>query len=147
MTADNASVTRRGIFRAAGTATVTAGLLAPFRGLGGVAWAAATPKTYKKWVLAKPVVGNKITVENFKMLELPIPALQPGESLIQVKLVNVHASTRNRMTGGTTKIGDTDKTNYGCAEILQTRDPVFKEGDVIACQAGWQTHQVPAQRR
>ena len=76
------------------------------------------------------------------MEELPIPALQPGESLIQVKLVNVHASTRNRMSGGSTKLGDTDKTNYGCAEILQTRDPVFKEGDIIACQAGWQTHQV-----
>ncbi len=135
-------VSRRAALRGAGKATVAAGLMSPFRALGGVAWAAETPKTYKKWVLNKPVVGGKLSEDNFKMLEQPMPTVEQGKCLIQVKVINVHASTRNRMMNGTTKMGDTDKTNYGCATVLQSRDKTFKEGDLIACQAGWQTHQV-----
>lgn len=135
-------VNRRAALRTAGTATIAAGLLSPFRAFGGIAWAAETPKTYKKWVLNKPVADSKLAADNFKMLEPPILALEQGQCLIQVKVINIHASTRNRMTNGTTKLGDTDKTNYGCAQVLQSRDKTFKEGDLIACQAGWQTHQV-----
>ena len=135
-------VNRRAALRTAGSATIAAGLLSPFRHFGGVAWAAETPKTYKKWVLNKAVVDGKLSADNFKMLELPIPALEQGKCLIQVKVINIHASTRNRMMNGTTKLGDTDKTNYGCAQVLQSRDKTFKEGDLIACQAGWQSHQV-----
>ena len=132
-------MSRRRILTAAGTA----GLLLPFRSVGGVAWAAATPATYKKWVLAKPCTDNVITPAHFRLVEEAMPLIKDGQTLIQVKVINVHASTRNRMGAkGSTKVGDTDKTNYACAQVLQTRDRTFKEGDIIACQAGWQTHQV-----
>lgn len=140
---DQKSVSRRGLFGAAGKATLTAGIIAPFRRLGGVAWAAETAKTYKKWVITKPVTDNKITTEHFKMLELPMPQIQQGQTLIKVKVINIHSGVRSRMgPKGSTKVGDTDMYNYGCAEVLQSRDRTFKEGDIIACQSGWQTHQV-----
>jgi NADPH-dependent curcumin reductase CurA len=136
------SVTRRGALRAAGIAAVAAGLWAPLRELGGVA-SAETPKTYKKWVLAKPVIDRKLTIENFRLIEEPVPPIKDGQCLIKVRLINIHASTRDRMSpNGTTKVGETDNTNYACADVLQSRDRTFKEGDTIACLAGWQTHQV-----
>ncbi len=100
------------------------------------------PKTYRKWIFAKPMVDDRLGVEQFELQEHPIPALQEGQALVRVKLVNIHSATRSRMAGGMTKQGDTDRSNYACAEVLQSRDQAFKEGDVIACQAGWQDYQV-----
>ena len=137
-----ASVTRRDLLRAAGLATVAASTWAPLRELGGIA-SAETPKTYKKWVLAKPVVDRKLTAENFRLVEERIPQIKQGQCLVKVRLINIHASTRDRMgPNGTTKVGETDNTNYACADVLQSRDRTFKEGDTIACLAGWQTHQI-----
>jgi len=64
--------------------------------------------------------------------------------LVRVKLINVHSNTRLRMAPGLTALGDTERSNYACAEVVKSRDPAFKEGDVIACQAGWQDYQSSA---
>jgi NADPH-dependent curcumin reductase CurA len=148
MTADRTSVSRRGLFGAAGKATVVAGvaggLTAPFRSLGGVAWAAQTPAKVQKWVLAKNVGDDlKLTVDHFKLVEEAMPAPKQGEALIKVVLCNIHSSTRNLMkVKGSTKVGETDKTNYACATVIQSRDKTYREGDLIACQAGWNTYQI-----
>ncbi len=153
MTADRSSVSRRGLFGAAGKATVVAGIAggitAPFRSLGGVAWAAETPKTLKKWVLAKNVGDdNKLTMEHFKLVEQPMPVPAQGEALVQVMMVNIHSGTRNRMKAkGGTKVGETDDSNYAIARVLQSRDKTYREGDIIACQAGWNTHQTTTSER
>jgi NADPH-dependent curcumin reductase CurA len=142
MTTDKTSVSRRGLFGVAGTTTLTAGLLAPFRALGGVAWAAETPKTYRKWIITKPVIDNKLTLEHFKMIEEPMPQIRQGQALAQIKMLNVHSGVRSRMgVKGSTKVGDTDNYNYTFAEILQSRDRTYKEGDQITSLGGWQTHQ------
>ena len=155
MTTDNNSVSRRGLFGAAGKATVlagiTSGLTTPFRSLGGVAWAAdSAPKTLKRWVLAKNVGDDlKLTPQHFKLVELPMPVPKQGEALIQVMLVNIHSGTRNRMKAGrgSTKVGETDDSNYACARVIQSRDKTYKDGDIIACQAGWNTHETTTSER
>ena len=68
-------MSRRRILTAAGTA----GLLLPFRSVGGVAWAAATPATYKKWVLAKPCTDNVITPAHFRLVEEAMPLIKDGQ--------------------------------------------------------------------
>jgi len=100
------------------------------------------PKTYRKWLFAKPMTNDALGLEQFELRELPIPDLKQGHALVRVKLINIHSGTRARMAGGMTKLGDTDYSNYACAEVIQSRDHAFREGDVIACQAGWQDHQV-----
>jgi NADPH-dependent curcumin reductase CurA len=136
------SVTRRDILRIAGAATIAAGVWAPFRERGNVV-RAQTAQTYKKWVVAKPVVDRKLTIENFRLIEEPIPRIRDGQCLIKVRLINIHAATRDRMgPNGAVQVGETDNTNYACADVLESRDRTFKEGDTIACLAGWQTHQV-----
>ena len=147
MTADSSSISRRSLFGAAGKTTLVAGIAntitAPFRSLGGVAWAAETPKTVKKWVLAKNVGDdNKLTLDHFKLVEEPMQHIKQGEALVKVILCNIHANTRNLMKkGGSTKVGETDKTNYSFAKVLQSRDKTFKEGDSITCAGGWNTYQ------
>jgi len=88
------------------------------------------------------MAGGALGSEQFELRELPIPELQQGQALVRVKLVNIHSGTRSRMASGMTKLGDTDRSNYACAEVIRSRDPAFKEGDVIACQAGWQDYQI-----
>jgi NADPH-dependent curcumin reductase CurA len=147
MTTDNTSVSRRSLFGTAGKATVVAGIAGgitqPFRSLGGVAWAATTPKIVKKWILTKNVGDdNKLTADHFKLVEVPMPQIKKGEALVKVLLCNIHASTRNLMkAGGSTKVGETDKTNYSIAQVIQSLDKTFKEGDTITCAGGWNTYQ------
>jgi NADPH-dependent curcumin reductase len=148
MTTNRNSVTRRGLFGAAGKAAVVTGIaggiIAPFRSLGGVAWAAQAPKAVKKWVLTKNLGADlKLSLDHFKMVDEPMPSPKQGEALVKVILCNIHASTRNLMLPGkSTKVGETDKTNYACAQVVQSRDKTYKEGDLIACQAGWNTYQL-----
>src|SRR5882757_7250023 len=100
------------------------------------------PEKYRKWIYAKPMSHDSLGLEQFELRESPIPELKPGRALVRVKLINIHSGTRFRMARGMTKVGDTDYSNYACAEVIQSRDPTFKEGDVIACQAGWQDYQI-----
>jgi NADPH-dependent curcumin reductase CurA len=100
------------------------------------------PKKYRQWVFAKPMVDDALGPEQFELRRSPIPELKQGQALVRVKLVNIHSATRSRMASGMTKLGDTDRSNYACAEVIQSRDQTFKEGDVIACQAGWQDYQI-----
>jgi NADPH-dependent curcumin reductase len=101
------------------------------------------PNSYRRrWIYAKGMVENALGVEQFELREQPMPELKDGQALVRVKLINVHSSTRLRMALGMTALGDTEYSNYACAEVVQSRDATFKEGDVIACQAGWQDYQI-----
>ena len=100
------------------------------------------PTKLRQWIFARPMVNDVLGPEQFELREVPIPELQQEQALVRVKLVNIHSGTRARMANGMTKLGDTDKTNYACAEVIQSRDRTFREGDVIACQAGWQDYQI-----
>src|SRR3978361_1355905 len=88
------------------------------------------------------MVKHVLGPEQFELREVAIPELQQGEALVRVKLLNIHSGTRARMANGMTRLGDTDRSNYACAEVIQSRDKTFKEGDIIACQAGWQDFQI-----
>jgi NADPH-dependent curcumin reductase CurA len=88
------------------------------------------------------MVNDVLGPEQFELREGPIPELKQGQALVRVKLVNIHSGTRARMANGMTRLGDTDRSNYACAEVVQSRDQTFREGGVIACQAGWQDYQI-----
>src|SRR5256886_13883056 len=100
------------------------------------------PPKLRQWLLAKTMVNDDLGPEQCQLREVPIPELMQGLALVLVKLVNIHSGTRARMANGMTKLGDTDRSNYACTEVVQSRDQTFREGDVIACQAGWQDYQI-----
>lgn len=78
----------------------------------------------------------------FALGEVALPDLKNGEALVRVKLINIHSNTRTRMATMAIPMGSTGEGNYACAEVVASRTSVFKEGDIIACQAGWQECQV-----
>jgi len=96
----------------------------------------------RQWVYAHPMRDSVLEPPLFELRELPVPALEAGQALVRVKLINVHAATRQRLASGATPLGGTVRSNYACAEVIRSRDPAFREGEVIACQAGWQDLQV-----
>lgn len=101
-----------------------------------------TPKKGRQWVYAKPMVNDTITADQFAMKEIPVPEPKRGQALVRVTLVGIHPRVRHSMAaGGSLKIGETEP-NFACAQVLKSRDPVFKEGDIIACQAGWQDYSI-----
>jgi NADPH-dependent curcumin reductase CurA len=99
-------------------------------------------RTYRQWIFAKPMIDDVLGLEQFELRELPIPKLERGQALVRVKLVNIHSATRWRMASGMTRLGETDRSNYACAQVIQSHDATFKEGDILACQAGWQDYQI-----
>ena len=101
-----------------------------------------TPKTFRQWFVAKPTAGDALGLEQFALRELPIPDLQDGQALVRVKLINIHPGTRSHIAKGWTPVGETNRGNFACAEVIRSRDKAFSEGDIIACQAGWQDYQV-----
>jgi NADPH-dependent curcumin reductase CurA len=100
------------------------------------------PKTTRQWIYAKPIDKGKLASEHFELREVALPDLKDGEALVRVKLVNIHCNTRMRMYTGAIAPGETNTANYACAEVMESRTPTFKKGDLIACQAGWQEYQV-----
>jgi NADPH-dependent curcumin reductase CurA len=100
------------------------------------------PKSFRQWVFAQPIGSAPLGREHFELRHLPVPEPAAGQALVRILLLNIHSATRQRMLSGATRIGHTDLTNYACAEVIQSRDPAFEEGDVIHCQAGWQEYQL-----
>jgi NADPH-dependent curcumin reductase CurA len=102
----------------------------------------AVPAIFRQWVHARPMDGGKLGLEQFALREAAMPKPAPGQALVRVLLVNIHAATRLRLAIGAAPIGETDRHNYACAQVVRSRDPAFREGDLIACQAGWQDYQI-----
>ncbi len=100
------------------------------------------PSTFRQWVYVRPMQDDAVDAGCFDMRTMPLPTLAEGQALVRVRLINIHSNTRMRMALGAIPLGNTDSANYACAEVIETRDPSFKVGDVIACQAGWQDYAV-----
>jgi NADPH-dependent curcumin reductase CurA len=98
--------------------------------------------THRQWIFATPLVHDKVHPEQFELRSVPIPELEHGQALVRVKLINIHSNTRLRMSRGMILLGSTDPACYACAEVVTSRDPAFREGDIIACQSGWQDYQI-----
>jgi NADPH-dependent curcumin reductase CurA len=98
--------------------------------------------TTRQWIYAKPLDKGKLAPQHFELREVALPELKDNEVLVRVKLINIHSNTRMRMATQAIPLGETDAANYACAEVIESRAPTFKKGDVIACQTGWQEYQV-----
>lgn len=97
------------------------------------------PDSFRQWYLARAISGE-FGPDNFEMRTLPLPALQDGEALVRVRLLNLHPGARFRMQVGLVPVDTTDESNFAFGEVIASRNPVFAVGDMVACQAGWQDY-------
>jgi NADPH-dependent curcumin reductase CurA len=100
------------------------------------------PETMRRWVYSTPMVGGRVTPGLFALEESPMPEPAEGEALVRVLLMGIHPRVRISMApGGTLRLGESE-TDFACAVVVRSRDPRLKEGDVIACQTGWQDYAI-----
>lgn len=100
----------------------------------------------QQWVIARRPEGN-VRPEDFAWRERALPALDPGEVLLKTLYLSLAPVMRDYMSGlsfageAPLNIGDV-LHGRGVAQIVQSRHPDWKEGQVVQGQIGWQTYKV-----
>ena len=95
-------------------------------------------------VLARRPVGAPVA-EDFRIERVPLPRPQPGEVLVRVLYLSLDPYMRGRMSDAKSyaaplAIGDV-MVGETVAEVVQGAAG-FETGDIVRCQAGWQSHAV-----
>ncbi len=105
------------------------------------------PKTQRRVVLASRPAGEP-TEANFRIEDVATPEPQHGEVLVRLIYLSADPYMRGRMRDGASyaapiKIGDV----FGggsVGEVVASKHPVFKVGDIVEDRMGWQEYAVSA---
>ncbi len=105
----------------------------------------ATPAKNRRIVLARRPQGEP-TPDDFRLEEVPIPALKDGEILMQTVFLSLDPYMCGRMSEGpsyaaSTGLGDV-MVGGTVSRVVATRNPKFQEGDMVLSYSGWQEYQV-----
>jgi NADPH-dependent curcumin reductase CurA len=101
--------------------------------------------TNRRIVLASRPKGAAST-SNFRLEEVPLPALHPGQLLVRNHWLSLDPYMRGRMNEGRSyavaqalddvMVGDT------AGEVIESRHPRFTAGDQVVARLGWQEYGV-----
>jgi NADPH-dependent curcumin reductase CurA len=99
----------------------------------------------RRVTLASRPVGEP-REEDFAVAESAVPAPGPGEVLVRVLYVSVDPYQRGRMSelrsyARSLELGDVI-TAQAVGEVVESRDPRYRPGDVVVGQLGWQEYAV-----
>ncbi|UZF94663.1 NADP-dependent oxidoreductase [Bosea sp. NBC_00550] len=83
---------------------------------------------------------------NFRLEHAPIPTISDGQVLLKVLYLSLDPYMRGRMSAAKSysapvEIGQVMEGGT-VAEVLESRDPDFKPGDIVLSHSGWQSHAV-----
>ncbi|GAB4167554.1 MAG: NADP-dependent oxidoreductase [Thalassobaculales bacterium] len=101
----------------------------------------------RRWHLAaRPVGAPKLS--DFRLDSLPIPSPQHGEVLVKGLYLSLDPYMRGRMAGGksytrTLEVGD-PMVGAVVGEVMESRHPALKPGDIVEGPLGWQEYGVLA---
>ncbi len=101
------------------------------------------PGTTRRWVLARHIQGAP-SPDDFTLEEQPLGELADGRFLSRVILSSVDPGTRSRLSGGDSyagamRIGE-GIDGFCVAEVVESKNPNFAVGDLIAAGGGWREH-------
>ncbi|KZM73530.1 NADP-dependent oxidoreductase [Nocardia terpenica] len=96
-------------------------------------------------VLASRPTGMP-TAENFRTETVELPALAPGEALLQTLYLSLDPYMRGRMSDAPSyappvRIGQ-PMVGATVSRVLETTDDTVRSGDIVLGYGGWQTHSV-----
>jgi NADPH-dependent curcumin reductase CurA len=104
-------------------------------------------KTNRQVLLVEKPTG-KLGPEHFKMSEGPVPEPKDGEALLRVRYISLDAANRAWMHGATYRAAveaNTVMAGGGIAEVISSKAPGLKAGDIVFGDTGWQDYAaVPA---
>ncbi len=92
-------------------------------------------------VLAELPGGARLAPEHFRLNEAAVPTPGEGEALLKILYVSLDAANRAWMQGATYRsaINAGDVMAGGAlAEVVESRDPSLKPGDLVFADTGWQ---------
>jgi NADPH-dependent curcumin reductase CurA len=103
------------------------------------------PRTNKQWVLAKRPHGM-ISEANWKLQEVPVPALADGEALVETLYLSCDPTQRGWMEDRPSymppvQIGEVMRAG-SVGRVLESRTPLLAAGDIVEGMAGWQQYAV-----
>lgn len=89
---------------------------------------------------------GQASVDNFAIVERPVPVPGPGEVLTRTLWLSIDPYMRGRMTDGPSyatpvQLGE-PMTGETVGEVIESRDPHFHPGQIVLGARGWQTHLV-----
>ncbi len=92
-------------------------------------------------VLAELPGAAKLAPEHFRLNEAAMPTPGEGEALLRIRYVSLDAANRAWMQGATYRsaINAGDVMAGGAlAEVVESKDPSLKPGDLVFADTGWQ---------
>ena len=103
-----------------------------------------TQSRNRQFVLTE-IPKGKLGLEHFVLQESAVPQPDDGEVLIKVRYISIDPANRAWMQGKTyrdaVKAGDI-MAGYALGDVVQSRHPKFKRGDLISGDCGWQEYVV-----
>ncbi|MEE1656397.1 NADP-dependent oxidoreductase [Microvirga sp. CF3062] len=94
-------------------------------------------------VLASRPTGRP-SPENFEFVRTPVPTPGDGQVLLKIRYLSLDPYMRGRMSAvksyaAAVEIGDVMEGGT-VAEVLESRHPDYKPGDLVLSYSGWQSH-------
>jgi NADPH-dependent curcumin reductase CurA len=100
-----------------------------------------TTKTFRRIVLASRPRGGAVTPENFRLEEVPLPAVGPGQVLVRNHYLSLDPYMRGRMeeTKSYAAPQALDETMVGgtVGVVEASANPAFNPGDAVVGVLGW----------
>jgi len=99
--------------------------------------------SYKQIVLASRPTGAP-QPENFRLENGPMPVAADGQLLVRTRYLSLDPYMRGRMSAAKSyakpvEIGETMEGEV-VAEVIQSRHPDYRVGDLVQARTGWRTH-------
>jgi NADPH-dependent curcumin reductase CurA len=90
------------------------------------------------------------TPENFDIVDAPLPRVGDGDVLRQTKFLSLDPYMRGRMSDAPSYAAPVDVGGTMCghtvSEVVESRNPAFRAGDIVAGYDGWQSYAVSSGR-
>ena len=106
----------------------------------------------RQWRLARrPLPDELISEAHFELVERPVPALKDGEYLLRTLCLGTSPAQRAYVSEGpsmheSVAVGDVMRGG-GVAVVVESRQPKFQPGDIVAGFTGWQDYSIHGQPR
>jgi NADPH-dependent curcumin reductase CurA len=99
--------------------------------------------TVNRQVLLVEKPAGKLAPEHFKLSNGAMPEPKDGEALVRVRYISLDAANRAWMHGATYRAAveaNTVMAGGGIAEVISSKAPGLKAGDIVFGDTGWQDY-------
>jgi len=96
-------------------------------------------------ILVKELPEGPLEERHFELREAPIPTPSSGEVLTRTIYLSLDPANRAWMRGATYRAPVTAgevMAGFTVAEVVDSRDPGFRSGELVECNSGWQEQAV-----